>query len=207
MSYHRGVAGADETSIREAHQRGDFKVAAEQGLQLYGAEIRSFLAARLLDDTDTRDVFSELTEDLWRGIANFEWRSSFRTWIYTLARHAALRFERKPVNQQRRRERLSQINDPIVVERSQTRPYLRTDIKDAFAALRASLTPDEQSLLTLRIDRDLPWDEIAQIIYDDDERDPAKLQRHATNLRQRFRQLKSRIKEWAQSEGLLDDER
>lgn len=194
-----------EGAIREAHARGDFSEAVRLGISAYGVEVYSFLCARLRSEADAHDVYSQLTEDVVRGIAAFQWRSSFRTWLYTLARHAAVRFERSPANQAARRTPLSQISDPVVVERSRTRPYQRTDVKDRFAALRERLSPDEQSLLVLRIDRDLGWEEVAAILYDDSNADDDTRKRHAANVRQRFRQLKTKLEQWARSEGLLDE--
>ena len=197
-----------EQPIRDAHQRGDLAAAAELGLALYQDEVFAFLCSRLRSEADANDVFSQLTEDVWRGLPTFAWRCTFRTWLYTLARHAAVRFERTPANQSDRRQAISRVAEPVAAERSRTRPYLRTDIKDRFAALRSELTPDEQSLLILRVDRDLSWEEVARIMHDDDEGDElddAALRRHATNLRQRFRQLKDRLRQRARDAGLLDD--
>jgi RNA polymerase sigma-70 factor (ECF subfamily) len=194
-----------EGAIRVAHERGDMQEAVRLGLERYQVEVYSFLCARLGSESDAHDVFSQVSEDLWRSIDEFEWRCSFRTWVYTLARHAAVRFERAPANQAGRHRPLSVVSDPVAAERSRTRPYLRTEIKDRFAALRSTLTPDEQSLLVLRVDRNLSWDEVARILHDDRDADQDSLRRHATNLRQRFRQLKERLREKARAEGLLDE--
>lgn len=194
-----------EGAIREAHRRGELSRAVRTGLERYRAEVFSFLCARLGSESDAYEVFAQMTEDLWRGIEEFRWESSFRTWLYTLARHAAARFERCPANQGARRQPLSQVPDAAAVERSRTRRYLRTEVKDRFAALRASLTPDEQTLLVLRVDRGLSWEEVARVLGDGDP-DQATLRREATNLRQRFRKLRQRLRERASAEGLLDDE-
>ncbi|HKE18030.1 MAG TPA: RNA polymerase sigma factor [Kofleriaceae bacterium] len=197
----------DEAAIRAAHATGDMEETVRLGLAHYQVEVYSFLCARLRSEADAHDVFAQLLEDIWRGIASFAWRSSFRTWLYTLARNAAVRFERTPANQARRHARASEVAEPAAVERSRTRPYLRTDVKDRFAALRSTITPDEQSILVLRVDRGLRWDEVARILHDGDEPDEATVAREASNLRQRFRQLKERLREMARAEGLLDDER
>jgi RNA polymerase sigma-70 factor, ECF subfamily len=196
---------ADEAAIRAAHAAGNLEEAVRLGLECYQVEVYSFLCARLRSEADAHDVFAQVGEDLWKGIASFAWRSSFRTWLYTLARNAAVRFERTPANQARRHARVSDVAEPAAVDRSRTRPYLRTDIKDRFAALRAALDPDDQTLLILRVDRDLSWEEVARILHDGDP-DDAELKRLAANLRQRFRQLKQRIQEQARAQGLLDDE-
>jgi RNA polymerase sigma-70 factor, ECF subfamily len=198
------VGDLTEDAIRSAHQSGDLKDAVRLGLGLYQVEVYSFLCARLRSEADAHEVFSQLTEDVMRGIAKFAWRASFRTWLYTLARNAAVRFEAAQAQRAKRHDPLSQVSDPIAVEHSRTRPYMRTDVKDRFAALRESLSPEEQSLLVLRIDRGLAWDEVARIMYDGDEDDDEALKRHTTNLRQRFRQLKIRLEEWAKTQGLAD---
>ena len=202
IRYHRRVE--DEAAIRAAHAAGTMDEVVRLGLERYQVEVYSFLCARLRSEADAHDVFAQLLEDIWRGIASFGWRSSFRTWLYTLARNAAVRFERTPANQARRHARASEVAEPAAAERSRTRPYLRTDVKDRFAALRATLDPDDQTLLILRVDRNLTWDEVARILHDG-ELDDASVRRHATNLRQRFQKLKDRIQERARAEGLLDD--
>ena len=45
-------------------------------------------------------MFSEFAEDFWRGLEGFRWRTSLRSWGYTLARNAANRYQRS----RRRRE-------------------------------------------------------------------------------------------------------
>lgn len=195
----------DEQEIRAARDRGDRQEVVRLGLERYQDEIYSFLCARLGAESDAHEVFSQVTEDLWRHIDGFAWRCSLRTWLYTLARHAAVRFERAPANQAVRHRALSAVTDPVAVERSRTRPYLRTEVKDRFAALRSTLTPDEQTLLVLRVDRDLAWEEVARVLDDDDDPDDDSLRRKAAALRQRFRQLKDRLREMARAEGLLDE--
>ena len=199
------MADDPEDAIRAARDRGDHREVVRLGLELYQVEIYSFLCARLGAESDAHEVFSQVTEDLWRGIEAFAWRCSLRTWLYTLARHAAVRFERSPANQAARHRPLSGVSDPVATERSRTRPYLRTDVKDRFAAIRSTLAPDEQTLLVLRVDRGLAWDEVARILHDDPEADDEGIRRHAGNLRQRFRQLKDRLREKARAEGLLDE--
>ena len=193
---------AAEDAIQSAHQRGDLEEAVRLGLERYQVEVYSFLCARLRSEADAHEVYGQLCEDVWRGIAAFAWRASFRTWLYTLARHAALKLEQARASRERRQAPISQVSDPVALERSRTRPYQRTDVKDRFAELRASLSPEEQTLLVLRIDRDLSWDEVARIMFDGDDPDDDSLRRHATNLRQRFRKLKLQLEEWARSQDL-----
>lgn len=199
------MTAAAEDAIREAHQRGDYETTVAEALARYEVEIYSFLCARLGGEADAHEVYGQVREDLWKGIEGFQWRSSLRTWLYTLARNAAVRYERSPANRGSRRKPLSQVSEPVALERSRTRPYLRTDVKDRFAAVRSRLSPDEQTLLVLRVDRDLSWDDVAQIYYGEEAGDEATARRRAANLRQRFRTLKRRLKEMLEAEGVFDE--
>jgi RNA polymerase sigma-70 factor (ECF subfamily) len=85
--------------------------------------------------------------------------------------------------------------------RSRTQLHLRSEVKDGVRRLRDQLDPDEQQLLMLRIDRNLGWTEIAEIVEDDD--DPKAIARASARLRQQFQTLKERLRELARAEGLL----
>src|SRR5262245_39081811 len=80
-----------EREIRERHQRGDHESAATAAVRGYGPEVLGFIAALLDAEADAHDAFGAFCEDLWRGLPGFRWQCSFRTWAYTLARHAAQR--------------------------------------------------------------------------------------------------------------------
>lgn len=108
---------------------------------------------------------------------------------------------RSPANRTDRRVALSHISEAIDRVRSRTQLHLRSEVKDGLRKLREQLDPDEQQLLLLRIDRDLGWTEIAEIIDDDD--DPKALARASARLRQQFQTLKERLRELAIAEGLI----
>ncbi|MCA9677742.1 MAG: sigma-70 family RNA polymerase sigma factor [Kofleriaceae bacterium] len=192
-----------EVEIRAPWAAGAFDDALTATLQLYGEEVYSFLISRLPGDDVAADVFAQTCEDLWRSLPTFEWRCSMRTWCYRLARSAAARYHRAPANQVARRVELSQISELAHQVRSRTMAHLRTEVKDGVHRLRERLSADEQTLLTLRIDRDLSWQEIAQIMFDDVDDDDA-LKRAAARLRQSFQKLKARLRELAEAEGLLE---
>ena len=152
------------------------------------------------------EVFSMFSEDMWKGFAKFRWESSFRTWAYTLARHALHRFHRDPT---RKRERVAFSQAPEVQQlvdqvRTTTLVYLRTDVKDSVARLRERLDPEDQTLLILRIDRKMSWRDIAVVMHDDDHPDAAEVKRHAAALRKRFERLKNNLRELAREEGIVN---
>lgn len=197
------MAGTElEAAIKRQHQAGDMRGAVELALDGYARELMGFLFNRLRDADDAAEVFSRVCEDIWRGIAAFRWHSSFRTWMYVLARNAAHRYQ-----QQRRRDGrrvgLSQISELVARHRTTTLVHLRTEAKDALAELRATLDPDDQTLLLLRVKRALSWNEVALVMEGAEQLEADELARAAARYRQRFAALKRRLKQMAREAGLL----
>jgi RNA polymerase sigma-70 factor (ECF subfamily) len=191
----------DERLEREAASalvRGDLAAAAELVMRGYGPEILGYLHAVLRDPDVAGDVFSQLAEDLWRGLPAFRRESTLRTWAYKLAWHAASRARDEAYQRRRRRLATHDLSSLAEEVRSRTAAHLRTEVKDRFAELRAGLEPEEQTLLILRVDRDLSWREIAGILSG-----PGAPVEEAA-VRKRFERLKDKLAERARAAGLLD---
>jgi RNA polymerase sigma-70 factor, ECF subfamily len=194
-----------EDDVRRHLTAGEVDAATTVALRGYGPEVLGFLAAVAKNEADARDAFSEFSEDLWRGIKGFAGNSSLRTWAYTIARRALWRIMNDP---RRRPERNVPLDDAGVASkvaaevRETTMTHLRTEVKDGFAQLRAQLPADEQTLLILRVDRDLPWRDIASVMHDGDALDGAALEREAAALRKRFERVKVRLRELSEKAGL-----
>jgi RNA polymerase sigma-70 factor (ECF subfamily) len=193
-----------EEWIESLRQKGDFRGAATKAVEGYGPEVFGFLVTVLRDEQDASEVFSQTCEDLWRGIGQFEGRSTMRTWLYALARHAMARFRRSPQRRLGRHIALSEMSDVAEHVRSRTLPHLRTSVKDGFAAIRDSLSEDDRALLILRIDRDMDWRDVARAFSGEDDSDET-LRRVEARLRKRFQLAKDRIRERAREAGLLGD--
>ena len=181
-----------EERIRAAHAAGDHQGAATEAVEGYGPEVYGFLIASLRSEQDAEEVYAVLCEDLWRGLPGFEWHSSFRTWLYRIAHHAMARHLRAPERRRGRRVALSQISELAERVRSATAAHLRTESKDALSRVRQSLSPEERSLLTLRVDRRLAWREIAQVLAPEGVA-PGELERESARLRKRFQLLKEEV--------------
>jgi RNA polymerase sigma-70 factor (ECF subfamily) len=209
MSSRKDKRKAAEQAVHAACSAGDFDGATTAALNGFGGEIFGFLVDRLGSESDASEVFSEFVEDLWRGLPAFEWRSTLRVWAYVLARNAANRYARNPARRASRNVPLSQA--PLVAEtalhvRTRTSLYLRSEVKSAAQRLRQALAPDDQLLLSLRIDKGLSWPEIAEILEQDCNVDGRARSRAAARLRQRFQSLKARLRRQAQAAGLIDDD-
>lgn len=198
--------GKLEGEVKAACERGDTGRAATLALEGLGGELYGFLLATCPSETDASDVFSVLSERLWKGLEGFRWQSSLRTWAYSLARHAAL----DHVKMGRRRRalmltadeqlQLSQVEQKV---RTQTLSVFKTARRTAVETLRASLPEDDQRLLVLRVDRELQWNELAEIFLDDPEADPAALKKEAARLRKRFQLVKEKLLELGKKQGLF----
>ena len=193
-----------DDDVRTAIERGDTTAATELIVRTYMRDVVAYLAsiarAERIDET-----FSLWSEDVLRGIASFRFASSIRTWVYTLARHAAVRCARDDYRRARRLTPGDAIDDLAAVARSQTADYLRTAMKDRLARARAELEDGERELLHLRVDRQLPWREIEEIVRDDNAAsDEPACRRREQALRKRFETLKRRLKAALSTDGSND---
>jgi RNA polymerase sigma-70 factor (ECF subfamily) len=191
-----------EEELRRLIAEGQLRKAATQAVRGYGPEILGFLAALHRDPDEAGDVFSQFCEDLWRGLSRFEQRASFRTWLYVLARHASHRFYRK----ESRHDRAVPLTDCPELQRVEakvrtaTLSYLRSQTKNRLTALREQLPPDDQTLLILRVDKDLDWNDLARVFHPEETLEGSALSREAARLRKRYQLLKERLRTLMQSQ-------
>jgi RNA polymerase sigma-70 factor (ECF subfamily) len=199
------TVGDDERDLRSAWEAGDFQAVAKLTLERYGPEILGVLAARLSSISDAAEVFSVFAEDLWRGIPGFQWRCRLRAWAHRIARNAATRWGTAG---DRRPERNVPLEHSSVLEiadqvRSSTLVYLRTDMKSEVRRLREELSELDQTLIILRIDKQMEWHDIAAAVADDDLIGD-ELRREAARLRKRFQLATDKLRELARERGILD---
>lgn len=207
-----------ETDVRNLVEAGRHDVAAERTIKGYGPELYGFLVAFHRDAQDAGDVFSLVAENVWRGLPTFSWECSLRAWCYTIARNASYRFRKVARREAARKVGVddTQAEKLAAQVRTETRSFLQTAAKDRFALLRASLSPADQALLILRVDRKLGWDELARIMLagetDEDATDPgsptmapsaAELARESARLRKRFQLVKEKLRKMGEEAGLL----
>jgi RNA polymerase sigma-70 factor, ECF subfamily len=183
-----------ESRFRSLLARGAFRDAATAVIEGYGPAVLGYLCSLSTDLDDARDVFSLWAEDVWKGLEGFRGECTVRAWAYRLAWHAASRYRRD--GYRRRREPLPPSAASCLAEsvRSAMRPDGR---HEALRRLRSALDPEEQTLLVLRVDRDLSWEEVATVLSATGDRiePPA--------LRKRFERVRARLADLAREEGLV----
>lgn len=185
-----------EERIGHHLDRGELREAATSAIKGYGPQILGYLVAVLRDEESGWEAFSQFSEDLWKGIGAFRRESSFRTWAYKLAWHASRRLTRDAFRRRGRRLETEEISQIAQQVRTATAVHLKTAAKDRVARLRETLEPDEQTLLILRVDRNLSWAEVADVMSEPGS--PVDV----SALRKRFERVKKKLKEKAAEEGI-----
>jgi RNA polymerase sigma-70 factor, ECF subfamily len=193
-----------EDRFRSLVEAGDLRAAGAAAVEGYGPEVLGFLVTFLRSEADAAEAFAQACEDLWTGLPRFERRSSLRTWFYVLARHAAARLRRSP-HQRHRRAAVSEVSLVAEGVRSRTLPFLRTEVKDRFAAIRDALPEEDRALLVLRVDRNMSWNEIARVLLTGEPSSEA-VTREAARLRKRFQVVKDDIRARAREVGLISED-
>ena len=188
-----------ESTIKAHLAASELAAAATAALEGLGPQILGYLAATLRDDDIAYDVFGQFSEELWKSIGTFRGESSFKTWVYKLVMHAIGRHRRDPYRNRGRALASDEVSAIALDVRSKTPRYKQTEVKDRIARLREALEPDDQTLLFLRIDQGLPWNEVAAIMSAEGELV------EAAALRKRLERAKERLRKLAASDGLLDE--
>lgn len=188
-----------ERAILERVAAGDLDEATALTLRLYGGELLGFLHAISRGPQHADDAWSILSTAIWRSLPGFAGRSSLRSWLYVLARRAVVRAVRGERRDQLPLSQASAVDRLAAEIRATSLPHL-APVRDRFAELRAQLDPDDQVLLVLRVDRELPWRDIADVMAGDGDDDRDKL---AAALRKRFERVKARIRELALDADLV----
>ncbi len=181
----------DDDDIRMLAEAGRLSEAATAVLERHGPGVLGYLHAIAASASESEELFSEVCERLWTRLPTFAWTGSIRTWMYVTARNLLVDTRRK----QKRRPAvpLSRAPELAAVVRTSTAVYRKTNVKDALSRLRAELDPEDRTLLILRVDRQMAWQDVAEVIAGP-EASADDRKRAAARLRKRFERLKDRIR-------------
>ena len=192
---------AVEARIRELLASGRADAAAELAIESLTPSIHSYLRT-LLHEEEALDALSEFRVAVWQGLPGFRWECTLRSWAYRLGNHTAARIWRRP--HRRREEHLPSSAASRLPGTGG--PSLASSGRHAgLAMLRAQLPLEDQQLLTLRVDRELEWEEVAVALNTDDRGDGGDLRpASSVALRKRYERLTRRLEKMARDQGLLD---
>ncbi len=181
--------------VLELLARGEGKEAATVALKHHGPEVLGYLENVLGDPDDARDVFQRFAEDLWTWLPSYR-GGSLRSAAYRIAWHAAARFRREAWRRRRERMRTTMASR-IAASITSPESRLASSPRDRLDRLRAALDPEERTLLILRLDREMSWNEVAEVLSSEgDTVDSAA-------VRKRFERVKDKLAKLAKEQGLL----
>jgi RNA polymerase sigma-70 factor, ECF subfamily len=177
-----------EATIQASLNEGRTHEAATTAVRGYGPAVLGFLVSALRDRDAGKEVFAQACENLWRNLAGFRRECAFGTWFYVLAWNAAKNHLNESYRRRIRRLHTSEISQLA----AQIRSTGVSDLRGTAARLRESLTPEERTLLILRIDRELPWRDVARVMDVDE-----------PSLRKRFERLRRKLQQRAEHERMI----
>ena len=170
--------------------------AATALIEALGPAILRYLRSMLRVEEDAADAFSQWSENVWTGLPSFRGESSLKTWGYRLAWNAAQNLRNEAWR--KRGQRLATGQASALAMSIQTKSVVVVERqRQALEELRAALSEEDRSLLVLRLDQQLSWNEVAEVLAAEGKRiEPATLMK-------RFERVKARLGELARERGLL----
>lgn len=173
----------------------DFRAAAVEAIRDLGPEVLRYLRATLRDEADAADAFSHFAEGLWRGLPSFRGECSLRTWALRLAVNVAANVRNAAWRRRVRRFHTGEASALADEVRASSLARVEREVQ-GLEKLRRELPVQDQSLLTLRLDRRLSWEEIAEVLED------TPWAASPAALCKRYERLKERLARMARDQGL-----
>lgn len=198
-----------ETQIRILRDRLELSAAESAAIELYGPQVLGFLVTVLRSEGDARAAFSRASVELRACMRGFDESCSVRTRFYALAWMAARGGRRTSMSK-------NAVGgggaDGDEVPPSRTESLVQLQPVRGPAAIRDALSEADHALLVLRVDRAMPWEDVARILSPDTlapAPSPAPAPTIAATpgaaavLEDRFRSLCDEIRARAVADGLV----
>ncbi len=157
----RGRSGDDQrdTELIALWRSGDERAATE----LVGRHASAL--ARFVVSAGERSDVDELVQDTFvrafNSIEGFRGESSFRTWLFTIARRLVL--DRRRADR-RRRDRTEIQEDDAATEYDALDSVVADETKERLQRAVGKLSPTQREVFTLRVGEGLSYKEIAEVV-------------------------------------------
>ena len=158
----------DDLLIRRA-QRGD-NDAVEQLLLEHQKNVYNLCYRMAGNADDALDLSQETFLRAWRCLDQYQFASSFSTWLYRLCSNLCIDFLRRRKRQQAMpltfedadgEEQTLSVPDPAPSPEEQTELKLT---REALAAAMAQLLPEHRAVLQLRVVNEMSYEQIADVL-------------------------------------------
>lgn len=159
----RPTAGdrVDESKIAAAMATGDRRAALELLMSAYGAAVLA-LCRRMLGDSDrVRDVRQLVFVEAHDALLRFEGKSSYRTWLLSIARHRCL-----DAIKSIRRGRVHLVetsHEPSDAEKNPEQRSLEVELRRILEQCLQQLKPTARTAVLLRFQQKLTYPQMSEI--------------------------------------------
>ena len=161
----------DQNEVRLVKRAKQGDMHAFEELILQHEKIVYNVALRMMNHSeDAKDISQEVFLKLWRTLAQYQFDAAFSTWLYRLTQNVCIDFLRKQKRQQHVSLTFSEDEDEgkeLSVPDPEPLPEERVIFNEKQEAIRNAMNAlpvDFREILELRVVRQLPYEQIAQIM-------------------------------------------
>ena len=180
----------------ELHELTDFQVveriqlgeayAFDELMRRYKRPVVNFIYRMIGDASDADDVAQEVFVRVYQHIGEYKPRTKFTTWLFALARNAAL--DRLRWRKRHPTESLDSIAETATASRGVDQPQIN-EIGEHVAGAVAQLPEDQRMAIVLAEYHGMSYAEIAGIMHCSEKSVESRLYRAKQTLRERLRFL------------------
>jgi RNA polymerase sigma factor (sigma-70 family) len=155
----------DEELVRVAlaeHDRPPGGVAASALLERYQERVYVWCYRMVGEHEQALDLAQETLLSAYRGLASFEGRSGFASWLFVITRNCCLAVLRRPAPLWEEEKAIESLSDPR--PRPDDRLERKIDEEAALDLVQRHLDPVEREALWLRCYEGLPVDDITRLL-------------------------------------------
>ena len=159
----------EEELIRRAAQGDDG--AFEQLMLLHQKAVYNICYRMAGNAEDALDLSQEVFLKLWRTLEQYQFDAAFSTWLYRMTQNACIDFLRRQKRQQHTSLTVCDDEEDAGKEFSVPDPaplpeerVIFNEKQEAIRTAMNALPPDFREILELRVVRNLPYEQIAQIM-------------------------------------------
>jgi len=149
----------EDLELARRSQAGDTEAFGEL-VTKYRAKIFTMVYRMVCNENDAWDLAQEGFLKAWRSIQQFQGKSSFYTWLYSLTVNLT-------IDSLRRKGRRVEVELDDAIPSSLPSPranYHRNEIRQHINAALAQLSPEHRAVIVLKEIEDLQYQEIAKIL-------------------------------------------
>ncbi|MBC8868266.1 MAG: sigma-70 family RNA polymerase sigma factor [Planctomycetes bacterium] len=155
-------SGPSDKELVDSFQRDRNAESLDVLVERYVERTRNLIYGMVLSDSDADDLTQETFLNVMRGLAGFDGRSKFSTWLYQIALNATRRFFRT----RRTPDGIGQkeiANKTAPMNEEPQRKALGSELQDRITGSLGALPPPLRAAVVLMVIEGLPAKEVADI--------------------------------------------